>query len=113
MWLLGWVCRWACALYNACSRTVVSCSVLYASNAKEASSQAVLVYGRAPKTASLGSWDMYSLALRGRVMGLQCRTLLILKQLHNASYKVSGMGNGYHILVVGVLFVVSVASVLL
>jgi hypothetical protein len=46
-------------------------------------------------------------------MGLQCRTLLILKQLHNASYKVSGMGNGYHILVVGVLFVVSVASVLL
>jgi len=53
-WLLGWVCRWACALYNACSRVVVSCSALYAASAKEASGQVVLVYGRAPKTASLG-----------------------------------------------------------
>jgi hypothetical protein len=52
------------------------------------------VYGRAPKVASLGSWDMYSLALRGRVMGLQCMTLLILKQLQKASYKVSGMCHG-------------------
>ena len=94
MWLLGWVCRWACALYNACSRAVVSCSALYAEIAKEASAQAVLVYERAPKTASLGSWDMYSLALRGRVMGLQSMTLLILKQFLSASYRVSGMGQG-------------------
>jgi len=95
-WLLGWVCRWACALYIACSRAVVSCSVLYASSAREASSvRAILVYGRAPKTASLGSWDMYSSARRGRVMGLQCMTLLILKQLHSASYKVSGMDHGF------------------
>jgi hypothetical protein len=50
-----------------------------------------LVYGRTPKVASLGSWDMYSLVLRGRVTGLQCMTLLILKQLRNASYKESGM----------------------
>ncbi len=94
MWLLGWLCRWACALYNACSRAVVSCSALYVGSAKGASGQAVIVYGRVPKTASLGSSDMYSFALRGRVMGLQCMTLLILKQLHNVSYKVSGMGHG-------------------
>ena len=79
MWLLGLFCRWACALYNACSRAVVRCSALYDGSASEASGQAVLVYGIAPKVASLGSWDMYSLALRGRVMGLQCITLLILK----------------------------------
>ncbi len=94
MWLLGWGCRWAYALYNACYRAVVSCAALYAGRAREASSQAVLVCGRAPKVASLGSWDMFSLALRGRVMGLQCITLLILKQLHNVSYKASGMGHG-------------------
>ena len=94
IWLLGWVCRWAYALYNACSRAVVRCSALYAGSAKEASGQAVLVYGRAPKIASLGSWDMYSLALSGRVMGLQCMTLLILQHLHNASYKVSGICHG-------------------
>jgi len=81
-------------MYNACSRAVVSCSALYDGIAKEASGHAVLVYGRAPKTASLGSWDMYSLAFRGRVMGLQCMTLLILKQLHSVLYKVSGMGQG-------------------
>ena len=34
---------------------VVRCSVLYARIAREASSQAVLVYGRASKVASLGS----------------------------------------------------------
>ena len=57
-------------MYNACSRDVVSCSALYVGSAREASDQAVLVYGRAPKVPSLGSWDMYSIALRGRVMGL-------------------------------------------
>ena len=67
MWLLGWVCRWACALYIACSRAVVRCSALYAGSAREASGQEVLVYGKAPNVASLGSWDMYSLVLRGRV----------------------------------------------
>jgi hypothetical protein len=65
IWLLGWVCRWACALYNACSKAVVRCLALYAGNASEASGQAVLVYGRASKVASLGSSDMYSLVLRG------------------------------------------------
>jgi hypothetical protein len=37
---------------------------------------------------------MYSLALRGRVMGLQCMNLVILKQFTNVSYTVSGMGHG-------------------
>ena len=59
-------------LFYGCGR----CSNLYAGSAREASGQAVLVYGRAPKVASLGSWDMYSLALRGRVMGLQCMAFL-------------------------------------
>ena len=77
-----------------CSKAVVRCSALYVDSAREASGQAVLVHGRAPKIASLGSWDMYSLVLRGRVVGLQCMTLLILKQLHNASYKVSGICHG-------------------
>ena len=81
-------------MYNAYSRVVVRCSALYAGSAREAFGQAVLVYGRAPKIASLGLWDMYSLALSGRVMGLQCMTILILKQLHNASYKVSGICHG-------------------
>ena len=65
MWLLGWVCRWACALYNACSRAVVRRSTLYAGSAKEASGQAVLVYGRAPKFASFES----CVALRVRSWG--------------------------------------------
>ena len=80
-------------MYRACSRVGVSFSALYAGSAREASGQAVLVYGRAPKTASLGAWDMYFLA-RGRVMELQCMTLLILKQLLGASCKVSGIGHG-------------------
>ena len=70
MRLLGWVCRWACALYTACSNAMVSYSALYAGSARDASGQAVLVYGRAPKAASLGSWDTYSLALSGRVRGV-------------------------------------------
>ena len=94
MCLLSWVCMWACAMYNACSRIVVSCSALYAGSARKASCQSVVVYGRAPKTASLGSWDMYFLARSGRVRGLKCMPLLILKQLQSASYKVSGMGHG-------------------
>jgi len=77
IWLLAWERRWACALYNACSRAVVRCSAVYDGSAMEALGQAVLVYGRAPKVASLGSWYMYSLALRGRVMELQRMTLLI------------------------------------
>ena len=81
-------------MYTACSRVVVSFSAVYVGSAKEASGQAVLVYGRAPKGASLGSWDMYSFALRGRVMGLQCMHLLIFKQLHSVSYEVSGIGHG-------------------
>ena len=85
-------------MYIACSMVVVSCPALYDGSAKEASGQAVLVYGRAgsraPKTAFLGECDMCSLVFRGRVMGLQFMTLLILKQFLNASYKVSGMGHG-------------------
>ena len=89
----------------------MSCSALYAGSAREALGQEVLVYRRAPKTASLGSWDMYSLALRGRVMGLQCMALLILKQLHSESYKVSVCATVPHILVDGFVFVVCVAFV--
>ena len=73
---------------------MLSCSALYAGSAREASGQSVLVYGRAPRSVFLGSWDMYSLAHRGRVMGLECLPLLILNQLHSASHKVSGMGQG-------------------
>ncbi len=40
-------------MYNACSRAVVSWFALYVGGAKEASGQAVLVYGRATETASL------------------------------------------------------------
>ena len=68
-------------MYNACSRVVVSCSALYVGSARDTSGQAVLVYGRAPKTTSLWSWDMYALARSGSVRGLKCMTLLILKQL--------------------------------
>ena len=53
-----------CALYIACSRAEVRWSALYAGSASETSGQAGLVYGRAPKVAFLGSWDMYSLALQ-------------------------------------------------
>ena len=63
IWLLGWVCRWACELYDDGSRAVVRCSALYVGSAREASGLAVLVYGMDPKVASLGSWDMYYLAL--------------------------------------------------
>ncbi len=71
MWLLGCVCWWTWALYIACSSAVVSCSGLYPGCAREASGQAVLVNGRAMKSPSLGSWDIYSVARRGTVMGLQ------------------------------------------
>jgi len=81
-------------VYSACSRDVVRCSLLYVGSAKEALGSAVLVYGMASKIASLGSWDVYSLAIRGSVMGLQCMTLLIWKQLQSASYRVSGMCHG-------------------
>ena len=78
----------------ACSRAVIRRSVVYASSAREASCQAVLVCGRAPKVASFGSCDTYSFVLRGRVMGLQCMTLLIFKQSQIVSYRVSGMCHG-------------------
>jgi len=94
IWLLVWVFRRACALYNACSRVVVRRSSIYAGSAKEASSHAVLVYGSAPKVASFESCDMYSFALKRRVMGLECMALLILKQLQKASYRASGMCHG-------------------
>ena len=82
-------------MYTTCSRAVVRRLAVYAGNAREASGQAVLVYGRAPNIVSLGSsWDMYSFSLRGRVMGLQCINLLILKQLQRASYRASGMCHG-------------------
>jgi hypothetical protein len=37
---------------------------------------------------------MYSLARKGRVIGLQCMIVLIFKQMHSVSYKVSGMSHG-------------------
>ena len=94
MWLLGCVCRWTWALYNACSSAVVKCSGLYPGSAREASRHAVFVNGRAPKSPSLGPWDMYSVARKGSVMGLQCITRLMLKQLRSVSYKMSGMCHG-------------------
>ena len=69
------MCGCACALYNACSRAVVSRFVLYSGSARDASGQAAFVHGRAPKSASLGSWDMYPFARKGRAIGLQCMTL--------------------------------------
>ena len=89
----------------------MSFSVLYSGSARDASGQSAFVYGRAPKIASLGSWDMYPLARRRRVIGLQCMTLLILKQMHSALYKMSGMGHGssysrcFFVFVVCVVFV--------
>jgi hypothetical protein len=52
------------------------------------------VNGRALKSPSLGSWDMYSVARRGTVMGLQCITLFMLKQLRSISYRMSVMCHG-------------------
>jgi hypothetical protein len=61
-WLGVPVAAWlGVPMYNACSRVVVSSSALYVGSARDASSQAVLVYGRAPKIASLGSWNIYIL----------------------------------------------------
>ena len=85
MWLLGRVYRWACALYSACSSALVSLSGLNPGSARDASGQAVFVYGRAPNYASLGSCEIYSVALRGTVMGLQCMTRRMPKQLRSAS----------------------------
>ena len=82
-----WLGVQPCMLAATGRHCIVHCSALYAG-------QAVLVYGIAPKVASLGSWDMYSLARRGRVMGLQCITLFILKHLQSASYKASGICHG-------------------
>ena len=72
----------------------MSYSALYSGSARDESGHAAFVYGRAPKIASLGSWDMYSLAPRGRAIGLQCVTLLILHQLHSVSYTMSGIDHG-------------------
>ena len=73
---------------------MVSCSGLYPGSARDASGHAVFVYGRAPKSPSFGSWDIYSVALKGTVKGLQCITRLMLKQLRSVSYRVSGMCHG-------------------
>jgi hypothetical protein len=81
-------------MYKACSRAVVSCSDLYSGSARDSYGQTDLAYERSAKIASLGSWDIYFLARTGRVMGLQCMTRLILKQLHIVSYMVSGMSHG-------------------
>ncbi len=62
-------------MHYDCSRAMVSCSDLYSGSARGASDHAVFVYCRASKIASPESWDMYSLARRGRVIRLQCMTL--------------------------------------
>ena len=79
------MCRYACALYIACSSAVLSFSGLYSSRARDMPLHADFVYGRAPKAASLGSCEIYSLARRGRMMALQCMTRFMLKQVLSAS----------------------------
>jgi hypothetical protein len=70
MWLLGvvWLCAWG--LYIACSRAIFSLSALYTGRASDVPGHAHLVYGRAPKDASWGSWEIYVLARRGSLIGL-------------------------------------------
>ena len=55
--------------------------------------QADLVYGMAPNVESKRSWEMYSLARRGRLNGLQWITRLMLKQWCRKSKRGSGMGH--------------------
>ncbi len=85
------MCRCAWALNIACYSAVFSFSALYSGRASDVPLHADLVYRRAPKAASLESCEIYALARRGRVMGLQCMTLYILKQVLSASYMVSGI----------------------
>ena len=91
----------------------MSCSALCDGNAREASGHDVLMYGRALKGASLGSWDMYSLARRGRVMGLQCMTLLILKHCRTRHIRCRVCAMILRILGVDFVCVVYVTSVIL
>ncbi len=69
------MCRCAWALNIACSSAVLRFSALYSGRASDVPLHADLVYGRAPKAPSLGSCEIYALARRGRMMGLQCMTL--------------------------------------
>jgi len=48
--------------------------------ARDVSGQADLVYGMASNVKSRGSCEMYGLARRGRSIGLQCITRLMLNQ---------------------------------
>ena len=84
-WLLGDMCRCACALYMACSSAFFRFSALYSGRASDVPLHADLVYGKAPKSVSLGSCEIYYLARRGRMIGLQCMTLFMLKQVCSAS----------------------------
>ncbi len=63
----------------------------YYGRASDMPLHADLVCGRAPKSASLGSCEIYSLDRRGRMKGLQCSTLFMLKHVLSASYMVSGI----------------------
>jgi hypothetical protein len=60
---------------------VLSFSALYSGRAIDVPLHADLVYGRAPKAASIGSCEIYYFARRGRMVGLQCMTLCMLKQV--------------------------------
>ena len=57
------------------------------------SGQSDFVYGMAPNVESKGSWEMYSLAWRGRLNRLQWIIRLMLKHWYKASKRVSGMGH--------------------
>ena len=66
---------------------------MYSGRARDVPLHVDFVYERAPKAASLGSCEIYSLAWRGRMIGLQCMTLFMLKQVCSASYMVSGISH--------------------
>ena len=83
-----------CADVHGCCRlpsAVFRFSALYSGRASDLPFHADFVYGRAPKAASLGSCEIFSLARRGSMMGLQCMILFMLKHVLSVSYMVSGI----------------------
>ena len=70
MWLLGWVYRWACELYSACSRALVSYSALYVGNVREASGQAVFCVWKGPEDYILGVVGYVFLSSQGEGHGV-------------------------------------------
>ena len=54
-------------IFIACSRVVLSLSAVYFGRASDAPCHVDLVYGRAPKTASWGSWETYVFFSEGEI----------------------------------------------